>query len=261
MCGREGMGEAPPAPAGRRAMCGACLRPARVCLCAFFPPAGPVDTPRGTRVVILQHPLEAKKTLGTARYVAHVLRRAAVVKGRRLRRASAEPGSAAADVFRALDEGTLWVLFPGPGAAPMCERARESDGASEQVQKGLTLLLFDGTWREGKQMFNSLFEDGRDGAAFRRCPLVYLSPACLQRPLADAGRLRVEPAPGCVSTLEAVAEALFHVEGGGAAASRVRAALVGVYDALVNFQVDSGAPHMGVRREKDAGRDLGKQGV
>jgi len=253
-------------PAGRRVVCGKCLRPGRVCLCAFFPPDGPIDTSRGTRVVILQHPMEAKKALATARLAPHVIRRASVITGRRLRRSTVPTDSAREAVFRALDEGTLWVVFPGAGAAPFSEREVEESGtslaASQEESKGggVTLLLLDGTWKQGKEMFTALYEDKHDGEAFRRAPLVYLSPQCLQRPLEDAGLLRKEPAPGCVSTLEAVAEALFHIEGRDDAAAKVREAIIRVYDALVGFQRDRGAPHL-VRREKDARRDIGKAGV
>ena len=61
-----------------RALCQRCGRPPRVCLCAALPPA-PVAT--NTRVLILQHPVEAKKTVATVPLVELCLANCTVVRG------------------------------------------------------------------------------------------------------------------------------------------------------------------------------------
>ena len=63
-----------------RALCERCQRPHRVCLCAALPPV-PVVTQ--TRVLILQHPVEAKKTVATVPLVELCLANCTVVRGMR----------------------------------------------------------------------------------------------------------------------------------------------------------------------------------
>ena len=63
-----------------RALCERCKRPHRVCLCAALPPV-PVVTQ--TRVLILQHPVEAKKTVATVPLVELCLANCTVVRGMR----------------------------------------------------------------------------------------------------------------------------------------------------------------------------------
>ena len=66
----------------RRAICGRCARPATVCLCAACPPA-PLET-QGF-VIVVQHPLEARRRLATAPLLPLLLRRCAVARHRRVR--------------------------------------------------------------------------------------------------------------------------------------------------------------------------------
>ena len=71
----------------RRAVCGHFARPASVCLCAWLPPQ-PIDT--AGAVVVLQHPNEAKRRLGTVALLRRCLSRFLLLRGRKV------SGSAAA---------------------------------------------------------------------------------------------------------------------------------------------------------------------
>ena len=163
-----------------RALCERCKRPHRVCLCAALPPV-PVVTQ--TRVLILQHPVEAKKTVATVPLVELCLANCTVVRGMRfepeLREiqaahistslcfASTHPAIHRAIHLRrhrpvpllptqvALDEGYRpLLLYPGPDARPLEEwTARTDSTVHEDDPEGaephkVLLILADGTWRQ-----------------------------------------------------------------------------------------------------------------
>ena len=128
-----------------RALCERCSRPHRVCLCAALPPV-PVVTQ--TRVLILQHPVEAKKTVATVPLVELCLANCTVVRGMCF-----EPELR--EIQDALDEGYRpLLLYPGPDARPLEEwtgctdsTVHEDDREAAEPHKDL-LILIDGTWRQ-----------------------------------------------------------------------------------------------------------------
>ena len=163
-----------------RALCERCKRPHRVCLCAALPPV-PVVTQ--TRVLILQHPVEAKKTVATVPLVELCLANCTVVRGMRfepeLREIQAAHistslcfASTHLAIHRAihlrrhrpvpllptqvaLDEGYRpLLLYPGPDAKPLEERTARTDSTvHEDDPEGaephkVLLILADGTWRQ-----------------------------------------------------------------------------------------------------------------
>ncbi|CAI7881047.1 unnamed protein product [Closterium sp. NIES-53] len=71
---------AAPRPAGRRTLCDRCQRPSRACLCPSLPPS---ILKTRTRVIVLQHPHEAKKRLATAPILALTLESTCIITGRR----------------------------------------------------------------------------------------------------------------------------------------------------------------------------------
>ena len=183
-----------------RALCERCQRPHRVCLCAALPPV-PVVTQ--TRVLILQHPVEAKKTVATVPLVELCLANCTVVRGIRF-----EPELR--EIQAALDEGYRpLLLYPGPDAQPLEEWGARTDSSVHendpegvmQPQKVL-LILADGTWRQAHHM---LRHSPRLVAA---CQCVSFSDATKS----DFDPLRREPAKHCISTLEACARALRQLE-------------------------------------------------
>lgn len=89
----------------------------------------------------------------------------------------------------------MWLLFPeGPVAeAPLVPAPR-------------ALVVLDATWSQARRMYRKL-------SALRGLPLLRLP----EQPM-PAARLRESPAPGKVSTIEAIARALRLLEGEAAAA-------------------------------------------
>jgi DTW domain-containing protein YfiP len=173
-----------------RPTCLRCLRPAACCVCAGL---APVAT--RTRVVILQHPREARLAICSAR-LAHLalagseLHRGVVFEEHpRVRALAGQPGAAL--LFPELAPLARAATPDAPPAAPRAEGA--------EVR---TLVAIDGTWTQAAKMV-------RANPRLAALPRLALSPA---RPSAY-GELRREPGPAHLSTLEALALALGALEG------------------------------------------------
>lgn len=173
--GRPGR-EAAPEP---RAICRRCLRPERLCVCALLPAV----TSR-VRVVILQHPREARLAICSA-WLCHValagselLRGVAFEGDPRVRALCADPGTA--------------LLYPGPGSTPAAELAERPPSC---------LVAIDATWPQAVKLLRA----NPSIAALPRVGIVAAAPS-------GYGALRREPAEGHLATIDAVAEALGALE-------------------------------------------------
>jgi DTW domain-containing protein YfiP len=163
-----------------RSTCLRCLRPTSFCACDLLRPVA-----ARTRVAVLQHPREARLAICSAWMVRLGLRDAEIHRGvrfechPRVRELAASPGAA--------------LLYPGPGATPAPALA----GRPPEV-----LVVVDGTWHQAEKMI-------RENPSLAALPRVSVEP---ERP-SGYGDLRREPAPGHLSTVEAVALALGALEG------------------------------------------------
>jgi DTW domain-containing protein len=227
-------------PWARRAMCGRCLKPAKVCLCSSLP-AEKLSTPH-VQVLVLQHPEEAGAAKNTVALLQLCLADCRVVTGRKFRRQDLP-----ADMMRAAeqsdrahagirDASTLcWqrtlLLWPAPDAedlehlAPLLAQqsipgaagaACGDDGGPETESDcaHVLLVVLDGTWPSCGQMLQK-------SEVLRGLRTVRISPPgeCLYA-------IRMEPSPAARSTLEAVAHSIAILErGGGQAPSEGGAAL------------------------------------
>lgn len=157
-----------------RLRCARCLFPVRACLCA--------DVPRvatRTQVVIVRHHRERWRSSNSGR-LAHL----------------ALPNSLL------VDHGGL----PGPAALPPLDDAwlvyPEGEPARAPIDRPpARLVVLDGTWPQARRMYLRL-------SSLRRLPVLRLPDDDM-----PAARLRKAPAPGRVSTIEAIARALRLVEG------------------------------------------------
>lgn len=162
-----------------REICRRCLRPIEFCLCEALPPI-----PSRTRVVILQHPREARLAICTAWLTRLALPRSELHRGvrfdgqPRVQEVLADPGAA--------------LLFPGEGAVPAAARADDPPRL---------LVTVDGTWHQASKMLQA-------NPGLAALPRISVEP---DRP-GGYGDLRREPEPHCLSTLEAVALALGALE-------------------------------------------------
>jgi DTW domain-containing protein YfiP len=173
-----------------------------------------------TRVVILQHPRESDVAINTARLVELQLesaeRHVAVTLDEvpSLRDRLSDP------------EAPAILLYPGEGAR---------DLASLEVEGPVTLVVLDGTWWQARKLF-------RQNPELSRLPRYGLTPSAPSR-----YRIRREPALHCISTIEAVGEALSLLEPGGFD----RESLLRPFDAMVEHQLqyaERGSPrHLAYR--------------
>ena len=162
-------------------------------------------------VLILQHPREKKEALATAVVTRALLRRAELVVGLswpNLSRALAGVGFG-----RPVDPDRWAVLYLGSARPAALGRQREvialdrrGELAADQeaILRSLDgVVLLDGTWKEAKTLW------WRNPWLLKLRRLV-LNP---QRP-SHYGRIRREPRREALSTLEAVALLLKHLDGG-----------------------------------------------
>ncbi|MBO7130600.1 MAG: DTW domain-containing protein, partial [Fibrobacterales bacterium] len=156
--------------------CLKCWRTRELCLCGKVP-----SFVSGVRIGILRHPNERRKTIGTAMLAHTCLENSFLLDGidfsedRRLR----------AELER-FAPGEVALLFPGPAARPI----EESRGTLK------CLLVLDGTWNEAKKILHYT-------KFLQALPRVAFAPA---EP--STYRIRKEPRPECVSTIEAIAHSL-----------------------------------------------------
>ena len=144
------------------------------CLCAAIP-----EVPTRTHVVIVRHHLEVHRASNTGRLAHLALPNSELVDH------GGERGSAR---LPALDGA--WLLYP---EGPVTEAITGEPPRS--------LIVLDATWSQARRMFRKL-------GALRGLPILRLPDAPM-----PAARLRESPAPGRVSTIEAIARALRLLEG------------------------------------------------
>jgi DTW domain-containing protein YfiP len=165
-----------------RPVCMTCRRPKSVCYCAHV---RPIET--RTKVVLLQHPRERDKAIGTARMASLCLPNSELHVG-----VEFDDTSALARVLQEAD-GSVALLYPGEDSQDV---SLLSEGARPR-----TLIVVDGTWWQTRKMV-------------RRNPLLATLPRVAFTPLRPSEyRIRKEPAEHCVSTIEALMYVLGALEG------------------------------------------------
>jgi DTW domain-containing protein len=177
--------------------CPDCLKPRALCVCGGIQPFD-----NRIELVILQHPQEQDRDLGTARLALKHFRKARLIVGLswpNLARVLGRPA-----------EPKRWgTLYLGPArlgtaAPPIVALDRQGEPLPDQVPALAELdgvILLDGSWSQAKALW------WRNAWLLKTRRLV-LTP---DRP-SRYGRLRKEPRPDSVSTLEAAALALARLE-------------------------------------------------
>jgi hypothetical protein len=161
-----------------RATCFRCLRPRAFCVCDGL---GPI--PSRTRVLLLQHPREARLAICSAWLTRVALENAELHWG---------VSFGAHARVRELTSVGAALLFPGPGATPVHELAADPPRV---------LVVLDGTWLQAEKMLAV-------NPALAALPRIGLGPELES----GYGALRREPQAGHLSTIEAVAHALGALE-------------------------------------------------
>lgn len=168
------------------------------CLCALIP-----QVPTRTRVVVVLHEQEDRKTSNTGRLAARCLPNSDVVIRGGFDHATPVP--------RWDEHGDPVLLFPHPDAQPLrtwCDHPRP-----------VTLIVPDGTWRQAQRVRRRI-------AGLGAIPC-----AAVSRDAPSQYRLRHTWDPRRLSTMEAIAEALLVLEGD--AGPDVRAAMLRIFEVMV----------------------------
>ncbi|CAL8464563.1 g4098 [Coccomyxa elongata] len=206
--------------------CGRCRRPQSVCLCSALPHA-PLNL--HGKLLVLQHPLEARKRMATVPLLDLCLKDCTLIRGRKF---SVERTPGLRDALRTAKQmgSPIYVLFPGTEARdlaemvqtnsqkrhlPECQQVQEAAAEPHRIHIGshsppwaYLLIAIDGTWRQGKEIFKVLMPLLE---AFQ-ANVVHLPLASIPRENWDCA-LKREPSLGCMTTTEAVARALGILEG------------------------------------------------
>jgi DTW domain-containing protein YfiP len=205
------------APFEPRATCARCGRPEVVCYCAHVR-----EVPTRTKVLIVQHPRESIVPINTARIARLCLPNSELVT---TVEADREP-SVRALIERAR-EGGVGLLFPGDDTRDIRELGEDRDGAR-------TLVVVDGTWWQASKVLRK----SPGLASLPRYGLVPTAPSNY--------RIRKEPSIECLSTIEALCEALAAIEG----PTVDPRAMLAPFDAMVDFQLAYARSGAGYGRHK-----------
>lgn len=155
--------------------CYRCFKPVQLCLCARLRPVA-----NRTAITILQHPRERFHALGTARIARLGLGNVRLLAPRGAARRSLHVPLSPAP-------GT-GLLFPRESARELAEMPRR------EMPRGLVIL--DGTWSQARSLY-------RANRWLHELPHYRLSPGAPTR-----YRIRREPHPSFVSSIEAIVQAL-----------------------------------------------------
>ncbi len=183
-----------------REMCYRCHKASVMCICGTI-----AVVENRTPVTILQHPREQKHALGTVRFARLGLARINVV-------VADGDGARGIHVPMELPEGCA-ILFPGEDSVPL----ESLSGASRPT----ALLVLDGTWSTAGKLY-------KDNPWMHRLKKVSLQPA-------QPGnyRIRKEPRPECLSTIESIVMALSILEPETVGLS----GLLGAFTTMVDRQI------------------------
>lgn len=162
-----------------RPTCYTCFRPETLCVCGLLQPL-----PNRTRISIVQHPRERLHPLNTARIAEGSLRNVNVLRG------------SISGLVQQLESGIIdsgaMLLFPAPHATTLENLPPE--------RRPTEIVVVDGTWHHAKVLL-------RDIPFLRTLSCVRFTP-----PKPSEYRIRREPRPEYLSTIESIAHVLSVLE-------------------------------------------------
>jgi len=183
-----------------------------MCICSDLPdPALKTHT----RIVVLVHPKEAVRKLGTAPILKLSLVDVIMLYAEGFPEPEEDP-----ELHARLTAGGFRPALVCPGADAI--ELGAAGGAAGGEATDWTLIFIDGRWKQAKAMVN-------------RSKWLQGLPRVVLRPTEQSGyTFRRQPVEGCLSTLEAVAEALAVLEGD--AGAELKRALVAPFKRMVELQ-------------------------
>ncbi|KMQ98433.1 dtw domain-containing protein 2-like protein [Lasius niger] len=134
----------PADPPETRDKCQQCKRPVQVCWCPGLPKQ---RLNPASRIIILQHPAEAKRCLRTVPMLALALEsgKCLIFRGKKF------PLPKHEGLSEILNDKNTILLYPSPGAIAL----DTLDPVGINEQKAYNLVLLDGTWPQAKAIYHS----------------------------------------------------------------------------------------------------------
>jgi len=203
------------APAYRE-ICQRCRHPVASCLCPTEPPL-----PVCTKIVLLMHPKEYRhERCGTGRLTCLNLADAEIIPG------IAFDGNPR--VRRLIDDPKLYpvLLYPGPGAADLTVPGSGQALALASSGRRIVAFLVDSTWACSKAVL-------RESPGLLRLPRLMFTPTTASR-----WRIKRQPGPLCLSTLETVHELLIALEQAELETYTDKTRLLDVFARMQEYQIE-----------------------
>lgn len=207
-----------PAPPVGRSLCWTCYRPTSGCLCEHIKP---FDSQ--TRIVVLQHPREARREkLGTGRLAVASMTNAERLEGvdftkhKRVNQLLQEPNHQA------------FVLYPGEEALDLSTLTPEGLSKSPLGDdKERTLFILDGTWPLAKKMMKM-------SPNLQALPRLSFKVKARSRFL-----IKQQPSEDCLASIEAIFYCLEELERLGLESfDGAHKSLMTLFDQLNQYQID-----------------------
>jgi len=170
-----------PAPEQVRDLCLKCFRSQATCLCDDVVPVRPE-----IEIVILLHPMERKRSIGTARLTHLCLTNSRIITG-----ATFNDHPSVKQIL-ADPEKVCFVLYPGPKSTNIEEQLPAQMTEAKQLGRQVVVFVIDGTWPCAKRML-------RKSTILHSLPQISFHPT-----KTSEYQIRKQPESYCLSTVEAV---------------------------------------------------------
>jgi DTW domain-containing protein len=200
-----------------RETCAACLMPPQICYCAHVQPIDPL-----IKFVILIHPLEIRRKIATGRMSHLSLKNSELLRGQEFTQ-----NERLNDLLENPDYEPI-VLFPGPQSLNLTTAtAEQRSNVFIHKQRIPLIIVADGTWSTAKKTVR------------RSLNLVNLPRICFTPTTLSQFKVRKQPKPECVSTIEAIHQTieLLGPAVGFDTSSRHHDSLLNTFDKMVEQQL------------------------
>jgi DTW domain-containing protein YfiP len=168
--------------------------------------------------VILIHPLEVKRRVATGRMAHLCLSESTLIEGFDF------SGNARVGGFVADPRNHCVVLYPGPRSVNLSRLSDEGRVALTPPGRRLVVFVIDGTWNTAGRMIRNEHLGG--------LPTLSFDPGEPSR-----FRVRKQPKPECLSTIEAIHRTIDLLRPNDVARTRAHDNMLSVFDYLVDYQL------------------------
>jgi len=146
--------------------------------------------------VLLQHPLEHRNGIGTARMAHHCLENSKLILG------ASFDDNVQVNSLIADSENHCVVLYPGNDSINITQESPSETEKRFPVGKNRVIFVIDGTWFCAKKMLRKSLQ------------LSLLPQICFTPKAGSEYKIRQQPHPQCLSTIEAVHYLIEHLDPG-----------------------------------------------